>query len=40
MFRSIIGMRRWRLAAVLAPAFIFVVSAVQIAHSGGISEPR
>jgi serine protease Do len=37
MFRSIIGTRRLRLAAVLAPAFIFVTGAAQLAHSGGIS---
>ncbi len=37
MFRSIIGTRRWRLAAVLAPAFIFVMGAAQLAHAGGIS---
>ncbi len=37
MFRSICGTRCWRLAAVLAPAFIFVLGAAQPAHAGGIS---
>ena len=38
MLRSILGSRRWRLAAVLAPAFLFAWSGTQAAQAGGISE--